>query len=65
MNPTVAYLFVFRALSMDMRRAVMLLADEDLQTDRPYMDGWMQCGAGEYRDLELTLELFGCLDAPL
>lgn len=58
--------FVFESLNVDLKRAVMTLADADLGADRPGMDEWMgEYGASEYRDLELTLDLLGNLDAPL
>lgn len=65
MNLEATYQFVFDALARDTRNAIHRIADDDLPVDLPGMIWWLDCGAGEYRDLELTLDLLGNLDAPL
>jgi len=66
MNLFAASLLVFECLDYDLMCLIQILADEELGADRPCMEAWMErFGAGEYRDLELALDLLGNLDAPL
>lgn len=66
MNLETAHNFVWDALvEPGLRITVQRLADEDLQP-MVWRAGWqIEAAAGEYRDLELTLDLTGNLDAPL
>ena len=66
MNLETAHHFVWDSLmNFDLHRTVMRLTDDDLQPSRGRMDWRMETTAGEYRDLELALDLTGNLDAPL
>lgn len=62
MNMETAHCFVLESLGDELRETVMHLADDDSVR---MMDFHMEVCAGAFRDLELTLDLTGNLDAPL
>lgn len=65
MNLQTAHDFVCDYGNYNLRKVIQRLADEDLPPSGVLMDGLMEAAAGEYRDVELILDLAGNLDAPL